>query len=809
MRISTLKAPLTLGGPTPIEPDFKIYTGAMEIDTEHDDVVRMIGSSTERDLQGDTMSLDALTDMTKVQPGLTIWLNHIYTVPDSLFGSLLKSPGLELQDGIADLKISVRVAKSNPPAMQTLSLIREGTRFGCSIGCIILEYEIDEEADDGRSWFPPLIIHHVQTLEWSVVGIPANQRSWVEPGAKGLFERSLSQGKGDEALRLAPIVRGLYPKAYQDRLKEINDEALRRDLERIQARPSQEQRLEWSPNERTFMLNQRGNYTSMGRNEVSAFLKKSVETPRTNPQIGLARESTPGTAVKSTQEIAIDEALALIPDSVAVDNPLTEKWLNEIESLEDSDPQNKKGASGKTSWPLADEDTSWDSGAAHKRIMEWAGGDDPNWSKVKSVHFWFDGEKADTWGGYKLPFADVIDGSVKAVPKGVYAAAGAINGARGGVSIPDDDVPAVKKKIETYYHKLDKKAPWEEKEDGKEDGVDTSSEEMAVQSIDTRTGEIAIEPLTASVDISEQEQDPEPQSFLEASQALDLQLFNALAARFGRPQIALNADGTIASPVAEPLINPDFVQDTIARALQFLDIVKSGNEFSSKNKKALQALHDGIVTMCKAQFHPCQELAGVDSSEEDKSEDGEKQVSLALDVRSELEPFKEQLGTLIEILAKHGLDARALKGLSTQVEGLTKKLQGIAGQAKATEERIATLRSMPLGQPTLLRRNIQGENVVSYDGFTGLKALPMGDNERTWTLAEALKGTTIIPREVGDEIIHYRLWPEGVGGSVKDGVRPQLTGAQRSLMAPMDQVSYREGEEAAVPLYDDPGGVSM
>ena len=804
MRISTLETPFVAGS-TPVTPDFTIYTGAMQVDPEQDDVVHMVGSSTQRDLQGDTMSLDALTDMTKVEPGLTIFLNHIYTVPDSYFGFLLKSPGLSLQDGIADVKITTRVTKTNPPAMQTLGHINEGARFGCSIGCIILEYEIDEESDDGRGWYPPLIIHHVQTLEWSVVGIPANQRCWCEPGAKGLFERMLSTSKGDEALKLAPIVKGLYPKAYIDKIKEVGDDALRRDLERIQARPSAKQRLEWAPNEQKFMLNQRGNYTSMERNEVSAFLKKSVETSRTNSYLGLVRESTPGTVVKSAEESAIDEALALIPDSVAVDNPLTEKWLNESEALDENDTLDTKGACGKTSWPLADRDRAWSNSEAHKRIMEWAGGDEPSWSKVKTVHFWFDGEEADKWGGYKLLFCDVVDGTIKAIPKAIFACAGAVQGARGGLKIPDSDLPGVKSRIKTYYNRMasefdddDIKVPWE---DDKEDSVELTESNSITQSIGGST-HIAFEhkeqnqeSLTASVDISDQEQVPEPQNFLEASQALDLQLFNALAARFGRPQIALNSDGTIAAPVVEPSINPDFVQETIARALQFLDIVKSGNEFSSKNKKALQALHDGIVTMCKAQFHPCEELAGKKPDEEDGDEedDGKEKHIEDLVARS-IEPIQEQLGTLIEVLAKHGLDGRALKGLSTQVEVLTKKLQGIAGQAKATEERVAVLRSMPLGQPTLLRRSVQGE---------------MGDNERTWTLAEALKGTTIVPRQVGDEIIHYRLWPEGVGGSVKDGVRPVLTGAQRSLMAPMDQVAYREGEEAAVPLYDDPGGVSM
>src|SRR5579885_1837202 len=178
MKISS--AELLKDGSTSIQPDFTIFTSAMEIDAEQENVVRMVGSSTERDLHGDTMSISALSDMTQVKPGLTIWLNHSYDLPHDLFGSLLEAPTLKLQDGIADISIVSDVETSNPLAVQTYGYIKKGKRLGCSIGCMILEAELDEENDDGYSWFPPLIITHVQTLEWSVVGIPANQRCWVE-----------------------------------------------------------------------------------------------------------------------------------------------------------------------------------------------------------------------------------------------------------------------------------------------------------------------------------------------------------------------------------------------------------------------------------------------------------------------------------------------------------------------------------------------------------------------------------------------------------------------------------------------------
>jgi hypothetical protein len=58
--------------------------------------------------------------------------------------------------------------------------------------------------------------------------------------------------------------------------------------------------------------------------------------------------------------------------------------------------------------------------------------------------------------------ADVIDGRLKAVPRAVFAAAGVMEGARGGVDLPDRDVDRVKSHLAKYYAKLDEQPPWED-----------------------------------------------------------------------------------------------------------------------------------------------------------------------------------------------------------------------------------------------------------------------------------------------------------------------------------------------------------
>src|SRR5690606_32361444 len=59
--------------------------------------------------------------------------------------------------------------------------------------------------------------------------------------------------------------------------------------------------------------------------------------------------------------------------------------------------------------------------------------------------------------------ADVIDGRLMAVPRAIFAAAAVIQGARGGVNIPDSDIPAIKRHLERYYRKMEKEPPWAEK----------------------------------------------------------------------------------------------------------------------------------------------------------------------------------------------------------------------------------------------------------------------------------------------------------------------------------------------------------
>lgn len=113
--------------------------------------------------------------------------------------------------------------------------------------------------------------------------------------------------------------------------------------------------------------------------------------------------------------------------------------------------ESEKGVSGKADLPLTSREREWDNTAAEARVREWAGGEDIDWTKYKEAHFWFDNDNSEEFGGYKLQFADIVGGELQAVPRAVFAVAGALQGARQGLDIPDGDQDKIKTKVSGYY----------------------------------------------------------------------------------------------------------------------------------------------------------------------------------------------------------------------------------------------------------------------------------------------------------------------------------------------------------------------
>lgn len=128
-----------------------------------------------------------------------------------------------------------------------------------------------------------------------------------------------------------------------------------------------------------------------------------------------------------------------------------------------------RGATTFADLPLADRDRAWDAAAAIQRVRDWAGADETPNEKYRTAFLWYDSENPDLFGSYRLPFADVIDGRLYCVPRGIFAAAARVDQA----DISETDRDAVKRHMSRYYAKMRREwddeglyPPWERSSSG-------------------------------------------------------------------------------------------------------------------------------------------------------------------------------------------------------------------------------------------------------------------------------------------------------------------------------------------------------
>lgn len=210
--------------------DFKLYTTALKAYTADngDLYVRGTTSSTIRDLHGDEMTLNALHTMRDTaKNNMTIWLNHNYNVPDDIFGSVAdafieKRMDPETGQEVYDLDLAIRVVgeDENPLAMKAYRAIKRGVKLGLSIGARVEKVSKRKDANDQDTY----VIDSVRLLESSIVGIPANQRSYLQNALKSvrggagnlpdidelLEETKAVEVEGKPAADKAPLIGALY-----------------------------------------------------------------------------------------------------------------------------------------------------------------------------------------------------------------------------------------------------------------------------------------------------------------------------------------------------------------------------------------------------------------------------------------------------------------------------------------------------------------------------------------------------------------------------------------------------------------------
>ena len=105
--------------------------------------------------------------------------------------------------------------------------------------------------------------------------------------------------------------------------------------------------------------------------------------------------------------------------------------------------------------PMASKDYQWDSKAAIKRVRAWAEAEEEPNAQFAQAFMYVDADNADKFSAYKLPFADIIDGKLKAVPRALNAISSVLGGGRGGVDISKEDKELVRGLVERYREKME------------------------------------------------------------------------------------------------------------------------------------------------------------------------------------------------------------------------------------------------------------------------------------------------------------------------------------------------------------------
>lgn len=160
---------------------FDILLGAVKaVDEGGSPRIICTASSDVVDLGVDRFMLSALEQMAVTFPGMAIFLNHKYVVPEDVFGAVTKATIVD-REGHHDLDLEIAVDTHNERAMVVYRQIQSGVKLGVSVGVLVLDAEYSSEKVDGKKI---LNIKSVNTLEASIVGIPANRRSWVQGALK-------------------------------------------------------------------------------------------------------------------------------------------------------------------------------------------------------------------------------------------------------------------------------------------------------------------------------------------------------------------------------------------------------------------------------------------------------------------------------------------------------------------------------------------------------------------------------------------------------------------------------------------------
>lgn len=132
---------------------------------------------------------------------------------------------------------------------------------------------------------------------------------------------------------------------------------------------------------------------------------------------------------------------------------------------------------GDAQLPLAPREMDWDGDQALRDLQEA--------DRLSDGCFWREEDAdpdSDVQADYRLPFATIVDGQLMAVPSGIFAVAGVLQGAMGGVDLPEPVQDAIRDRVGDYYERMAEDwgddtvvAPWEREDEDDDMSTVTAS----------------------------------------------------------------------------------------------------------------------------------------------------------------------------------------------------------------------------------------------------------------------------------------------------------------------------------------------
>lgn len=159
----------------------------------------------------------------------------------------------------------------------------------------------------------------------------------------------------------------------------------------------------------------------------------------------------------SADEVTYEDNVRIITKATIWEGSIVDEPMNTAAVITEVKAINTRDMLAKE---FADRSLMWEAVEAEKRVRSWAGAEDEPNVKYKSAFMFFDQEKEESFGGYKLQVSDIVDGQIKIIPRAVFAIRAVLSGARGGVDISSQDQEKAKGVINTLYKEMGLEEPF-------------------------------------------------------------------------------------------------------------------------------------------------------------------------------------------------------------------------------------------------------------------------------------------------------------------------------------------------------------